>query len=429
MNRAFVFVLIATLFFSSMEIALKQITDSFSAMQINITRFLMGGLALIPFALRDLRRSTNRLTAACGGELALLGLLGIFISMTFFQMAVERAPASVVATLFCGNTAFVLFFAFVFLHARITGPQGAAIILAVAGIACIVAPFTSILSVEALVFAILAPITFALYAVLSTPLCRRHSGVIVTCGTFLLGSLEMIVVSLIAGIGPVQTLFESIGLGFLTHVSLFEGYTWGSLLGMLYVGIGVSGAGYACYFMAAEAASPFTASLVFFFKPVLAPFLAWLLLGEHIPLSMLLGIGGILAGSLCILIARLREMRVLRTVDYWRRRYRHRNWKHDYMVRHFEPHMLNRHEAHRMREIPEEERPPDLLAAQRSHRSPFRLRLQIREPPARPTARRAFLSFWPTSPPAGRGMRRRAVRRTAGGRRAARPGPSIPASP
>ncbi len=356
MNRALVFVLIATLFFSSMEIALKQITDNFSAMQINITRFLLGGLALIPFALRDLRRSQTKLTAACAGELALLGLLGVFISMTFFQLAVERAPASLVAVLFCGNTAFVLFFAHIFLHARIAGSQGAAIILAVAGIMCIIAPFAPVLSLEALVFAILAPVTFALYAVLSTPLCHRHSGVIVTCGTFLLGSLEMIIISIIASFDPVQSLLDAGGLGFLAHVSLFSGYTRDSLLGMLYVGVGVSGAGYACYFMAAEAGSPFTASLVFFFKPVLAPFMAWLFIGEHIPLSMLLGICCILTGSLCILIARLREMRVLRTVHYLRMLSHHKRWKHDYMLRHFEPHLLNRHEVNRMRQIHDEYR-------------------------------------------------------------------------
>ncbi|MFQ8737101.1 MAG: EamA family transporter [Bilophila wadsworthia] len=43
---------------------------------------------------------------------------------------------------------------------------------------------------------------------------------------------------------------------------------------MLYICVGVTGAGFACYFMAMEATSPITASLVFFFKPALAPVLA-----------------------------------------------------------------------------------------------------------------------------------------------------------
>jgi len=42
--------------------------------------------------------------------------------------------------------------------------------------------------------------------------------------------------------------------------------------------------------------------LVFFFKPALAPLLAWLALGETVEPNMLLGIGFFLAGSLVSLV-------------------------------------------------------------------------------------------------------------------------------
>lgn len=340
MNRALFFVCVATVFFSSMEIALKQIVDAFSAMQVNTTRFLLGGLALIPFALRDLRRGEEKLTLAAVARMAALGLLGIVVSMGFYQLAVELAPASVVAVIFCGNTAFVLFFAHIFLKSPIARNQIAALVLAILGIVCILWPFASVLRAEALVYAVLAPATFALYAVLSTPLCRRYSGVVVTCGTFLLGSAELLVLVFLADLGPVAAFLQAHGMGFLTNVHLLSGYTFSSFLGMLYVGIGVSGIGFATYFMAAEVGSPFTASLVFFFKPVLAPILAWALLDDTIPPSMLLGIACIVAGSLCLILVRLRDLRLVRTMQHWQRLYHHKRWRHDYRIRHFDPHLL-----------------------------------------------------------------------------------------
>ena len=56
MNRGYIFIFLATVFFSSMEVALKTVAHDFNPMQLNCTRFLVGGLLLIPFALRGLRQ-------------------------------------------------------------------------------------------------------------------------------------------------------------------------------------------------------------------------------------------------------------------------------------------------------------------------------------------------------------------------------------
>ena len=50
MNRGYIFIFLATVFFSSMEVALKTVAHDFNPMQLNCTRFLVGGLLLIPFA-------------------------------------------------------------------------------------------------------------------------------------------------------------------------------------------------------------------------------------------------------------------------------------------------------------------------------------------------------------------------------------------
>jgi hypothetical protein len=42
MKRGYLFIALATLFFSTMEIALKEVAGQFNPVQLNLTRFLMG---------------------------------------------------------------------------------------------------------------------------------------------------------------------------------------------------------------------------------------------------------------------------------------------------------------------------------------------------------------------------------------------------
>ena len=63
MKRGYLFIALATLFFSTMEIALKEVAGLFNPVQLNLTRFLIGGHVLIPFASRMLRRRGVRIDA------------------------------------------------------------------------------------------------------------------------------------------------------------------------------------------------------------------------------------------------------------------------------------------------------------------------------------------------------------------------------
>ena len=79
MNRGYIFIFLATVFFSSMEVALKTVAHDFNPMQLNCTRFLVGGLLLIPFALRGLRQHGARVTAAAWKGFAWLGFVGLVV--------------------------------------------------------------------------------------------------------------------------------------------------------------------------------------------------------------------------------------------------------------------------------------------------------------------------------------------------------------
>jgi drug/metabolite transporter (DMT)-like permease len=97
------------------------------------------------------------------------------------------------------------------------------------------------------------------------------------------------------------------GLGSFANIPVLAGINLHTLPGLLYIGVFVTGLGYAFYFMAMETTSAATASLVFYIKPVLAPLMALAILGEPITLTMVIGIAFIIAGSLISLVPGLRR--------------------------------------------------------------------------------------------------------------------------
>ena len=63
MKRGYLYILITTLLFSSMEVALKCIAGQLNPIQLNFSRFLVGGLVLVPLAVRELKSAVCRSTA------------------------------------------------------------------------------------------------------------------------------------------------------------------------------------------------------------------------------------------------------------------------------------------------------------------------------------------------------------------------------
>ncbi len=302
MNRGYIFIFLATVFFSSMEVALKTVAHDFNPMQLNCTRFLVGGLLLIPFALRGLRQHGARGTAAAWKGFAWLGFVGLVVSMMFYQMSILYAPASVVSVLFSCNPVLVLAFAYLILRADIRPQHITALVMEVAAALIIIDPLHTTLDPVGITLVLLSAATFALYAVLGKKQCAQYSGVAVTCFSCLAASAEMIVLMLISHIPAVADALQAAGLPMFAAMPFFSGYTTGNLLNVLYICVFVTAGGYACYFMGMEATSAMQGSLVFFFKPVLAPILAMLILGEEIPWNMWAGIGLMLVASVVSMI-------------------------------------------------------------------------------------------------------------------------------
>jgi drug/metabolite transporter (DMT)-like permease len=297
MRKGLFYIAMTTVFFSSMEIALKVIANDFNPLQITFTRFFIGGLFLLPFALKEIKRRGHGISRHDVGWFAILGFFCVVLSMTLYQMAIVYGQAAVVATLFSANPVFVAIFAFFILREALTRFNVIALVLEIVGIIFIVSPWNTSLSLASVILALLAAFVFAFYGALGTRQCALHGGVVVTCMSFLVGSLEMLAVIGLGHIPFVAGLLVDNGLSLFANVPLFSGYTLVTLPWVLYVCVGVTGCGYASWFLAMETTSANTASLAFFIKPVLASVLAFLFLGEAIPFNMVIGILIIVIGS------------------------------------------------------------------------------------------------------------------------------------
>ena len=308
----FLCIAVTTILFSLMEVALKGVSPHFHPFQLNFTRFLIGGLVLLPFALRQLKRrgpDAAKLTGRALAKIALLGFIGTFISMTFYQLSILHTDASVVAILFSSNPLFVMLFAALLLGEPIHRYNIAALVLELLGILVIVSPWDMQLSPTGVLFVLTAVLTFALYGVLGKKESAAYGSVVTTCLGFLFGSAEMIAAAALTHVPAVAAALEATPLREYANIPFFTGYSWAILPAFLFVCIGVTGIGFASYFTAMDCTSASTASLVFFFKPVLSPIFAFLLIQEAIPANRIVGVVIIFAASLFNLSPMLKRLR------------------------------------------------------------------------------------------------------------------------
>ncbi|OPJ62105.1 DMT family transporter [Clostridium oryzae] len=297
MKRGYVYIILTTIIFSTMEIALKLVAGDFNPIQLTFTRFFVGGIFLIPFALNALHKKKASVSTNDLCYFAFLGFLGVFVSMGLYQLAVQNTKASVVAVLFSSNPIFVTILAFILLKEAIHKNNIFALILEIVGTIIIIDPLNTKLSVLGVTLTIAATLTFALYGVSGKKKCTKYGGVVVTCFGFIFGSVEMLAFIGLSHITAISTWISSNGLAIFSDIPLFSGYSLKTLPIIAYICIINTGVGFACYFKAMEETSAQTTSLVFFFKPILAPILALMLLQEAIPVNMFIGILFILAGS------------------------------------------------------------------------------------------------------------------------------------
>lgn len=314
MNRSrsgYIFIVLCAVIFSTMEVMLKTVHGVFAPMQITCLRFLVGGVLLIPFAVRSIRKKNAVLTRKDLGFFACAGFLCVVIAMSLYQMSVTYTRASIVAVIFSCNPIFVTMLAHFLLHEEIHKNHVIALILELTAALIIIDPVHASLDPTGALLAILSAAMFSFYSVFGKKRTPRFGGIAVTCLSFLFGATELVALLLFGRTAAGASLYGALGLKIFIDVPLFENIPLSALPALLYICCINSAAGFVCHMMAMEKTSAQEASLIFFLKPIIAPIFALIFLKEEIPLNMIVGIVCFLAGSLCSILPGILAQRKL----------------------------------------------------------------------------------------------------------------------
>lgn len=284
MKKVIICILLTAFLFGTMEVALKSAGDSFDSVQLTFLRFLIGGIILAPFGIREVRRRGTIIHPADLGWLFLVGCMGIPVSMLCFQLGVERCNAATAASLICLNPLFTMVEAHLFTSEKMDRLKAVAFGIGVVAAVFMIRPWDIQPgnTVAGMALMLVASVTFAAYTVMGKKTIGRIGTFAQTSISFVLGSLVLLVVLLITGRPVVAGVAES------------------PLL-VLYCGVFVTGLGYLFYFIAIKYSDATTGSIAFFIKPAIAPVLALVLLHESILWNTIVGVVLLISASLLTL--------------------------------------------------------------------------------------------------------------------------------
>ena len=254
MKKGIAYALITAVLFVTLEPVSKLIAEDVTPYAITFWRFFIGSFILIPPAVIKIRKSKLRITLRDVILCVLLGILFICVSMLTLQLAVKKADApSLIAILFSSNSLFTILFAIFILKEKLTRYKALALALGVVGV-LFCTDFTQGTNLESVALALFAAVSFSLYTVLGKRFSGHLGGIVQSAIVFLTGSLVLLVMLLVGGT-PLLPPLQADTLGIL-----------------IYLGLAVTGVGYACYFMAIDKGGAIMASIAFFIKPILTPF-------------------------------------------------------------------------------------------------------------------------------------------------------------
>jgi len=247
-----------------------------------VLRLVLGSLTLwLMLALRGRTTITAKLFWTVFG----VGVIGYGVSLGFQFVGTKLSTAANGALVTSATPAFVLLFAGLILHERITCVRLIALALASLGVLAVIDPRTATLDVSLFwgnLSLLAAALTWALYSVLIRVVTR---------------DLDVLTVTLVAFLG---------GLPVAAPAAAWEAssvqmgaITVGLVLGVLFLGIISTALAMVMWNTAFASLDAGVASLTFFAQPVVGTFLGWAFLGETITPLFLLG-GVLIAVGLVI---------------------------------------------------------------------------------------------------------------------------------
>lgn len=279
--KVYIGVIMAAFLFGTMEIALKIAGSSIDSFQLTAVRFFIGGLLLLPFAIKEMRDNDIRLDIKQFLYLGLVGIICIPVSMLIFQIGVLKSNAATASVLISMNTLFTLIFARIIDNEKISRNKIIAIFVGIVGALFMIKPWdmqegNTVLGV---VLVLIGAAAFGLYTVMGKKATDQVGIFVQTSFSFIEGSIVLAVINLIIG------------------KPIIAGINMDNILPVLYVSVFVTGLGYLFYFIAIKYSNAVTGSVTFFIKPAIAPILAVLILHESIYWNSIVGIILVLIAS------------------------------------------------------------------------------------------------------------------------------------
>lgn len=280
MKQVYGFVCLTAFLFGTMEVALKVAGGSMDSFQLTFLRFAIGGILLLPFGLGEIKYKKIKINLKDMTWLLLVGIMGIPISMLFFQLGVVRSNASTAAVLICINPLFTMVIAYFFAGEVMNRMKALSFAVGVAGIVFMIRPWDlqSGNTPLGIVYMLIAAVTFSIYTVMGKKSVAKLGVMAQTSISFLLGSAVLLIIIIAMGKPVLQGV-------------------WTNKLLVMYIGIFVTGMGYWSYFQAIKRSDASTGSVAFFIKPAIAPVIAVIILHESLLWNTIAGIALILVAS------------------------------------------------------------------------------------------------------------------------------------
>ncbi len=268
MNRGILYLIFTALFFGSFEVVSKLISG-IEPVLITFYRFLFGGLFILPFALREIKKKKIVINKKVLLSFFWQGILFVPVSMVLLQTAIQNSSAALVAFVFSTTPIFIAIFAFLILKEKPNKYIVGAILLGITGLSILTDVINSSLNWH-ISCAILASVLFSFYIVSMRKANRIYGNLIPFAITVFFGTLILFIYLVIVG------------------APLAEGVS-SNLSKLLYIGVVCSGLLYISYFRGMELTSTNMGSIIFFLKPIVATILAVLILEEEISQNFIFG--------------------------------------------------------------------------------------------------------------------------------------------
>ena len=254
MKKGIIYALLTAGLFVTLEPVSKLIANEVNPYAITFWRFIIGALILLPPAVVKIKKEKIHIGLKDYAIMTALGILFICISMIVLQIGVKKADSpSLIAIIFSSNSIFTILFAILILNEKPNKNKVIALILGVVGV-LVCTDISAGTNLESVLYGLFAALSFSLYTVLSKKFTKNFGGVIQTGIVFLTGSIILLIALLVL------------------KVDITPSFSPNTLTTLIYLGVLVTGVGYGCYFKAIEEGGVIMASLAFFIKPILTPF-------------------------------------------------------------------------------------------------------------------------------------------------------------